>query len=208
MVWNTSILQESFIAIWQVTSFYQFSHPLILVAETQQHSCQWKLWPQGLLIYPRLIVEMSHSRVAVRFVTLVWPESKIHKWPDMFRHDTTAHRKSCSPGKSTTLQVCFLFCFFHSNILNSYLSLVDIWSTGCIFAEMLEGKPLFPGKDRTCLTHTVSTCITNNEQSTLNNRCEPVFNNYRIARYPTRWRHSNHLQWKRPCLINSRIWAI
>lgn len=28
------------------------------------------------------------------------------------------------------------------------LSPVDIWSTGCIFAEMLEGKPLFPGKDR------------------------------------------------------------
>lgn len=25
---------------------------------------------------------------------------------------------------------------------------VNIWSTGCIFAEMLEGKPLFPGKDR------------------------------------------------------------
>ena len=25
---------------------------------------------------------------------------------------------------------------------------VDIWSTGCIFAEMLERKPLFPGKNR------------------------------------------------------------
>ncbi|KAG2186075.1 hypothetical protein INT43_002513 [Umbelopsis isabellina] len=24
---------------------------------------------------------------------------------------------------------------------------VDIWSAGCIFAELLEGKPLFPGKD-------------------------------------------------------------
>jgi p38 MAP kinase len=33
---------------------------------------------------------------------------------------------------------------------------VDIWSTGCIFAEMLEGKPLFPGKDRTSLPHPIS----------------------------------------------------
>jgi p38 MAP kinase len=28
-----------------------------------------------------------------------------------------------------------------------YDAAVDIWSTGCIFAEMLERKPLFPGKD-------------------------------------------------------------
>jgi p38 MAP kinase len=24
---------------------------------------------------------------------------------------------------------------------------VDVWSAGCIFAEMLSGRPLFPGKD-------------------------------------------------------------
>jgi p38 MAP kinase len=28
-----------------------------------------------------------------------------------------------------------------------YDEYVDIWSTGCIFAEMLQGKPLFPGRD-------------------------------------------------------------
>ena len=25
---------------------------------------------------------------------------------------------------------------------------IDMWSAGCILAEMLEGKPLFPGRDR------------------------------------------------------------
>jgi mitogen-activated protein kinase 1/3 len=28
-----------------------------------------------------------------------------------------------------------------------YRKAIDIWSVGCILAEMLSGKPLFPGKD-------------------------------------------------------------
>lgn len=28
-----------------------------------------------------------------------------------------------------------------------YTPAIDIWSVGCIFAEMLLGKPLFPGKN-------------------------------------------------------------
>lgn len=28
-----------------------------------------------------------------------------------------------------------------------YTPAIDIWSIGCIFAEMLTGKPLFPGKN-------------------------------------------------------------
>lgn len=31
--------------------------------------------------------------------------------------------------------------------LIQYTPAIDIWSIGCIFAEMLSGKPLFPGKN-------------------------------------------------------------
>ena len=31
--------------------------------------------------------------------------------------------------------------------LFQYTPAIDIWSIGCIFAEMLTGKPLFPGKN-------------------------------------------------------------
>lgn len=35
--------------------------------------------------------------------------------------------------------ICMLFF--------QYTPAIDIWSIGCIFAEMLTGKPLFPGKN-------------------------------------------------------------
>ena len=29
-----------------------------------------------------------------------------------------------------------------------YGTAIDIWSVGCILGEMLQGSPMFPGKDR------------------------------------------------------------
>lgn len=34
-----------------------------------------------------------------------------------------------------------------------YTKAIDVWSVGCILAEMLSGKPLFPGKDCKCRHH-------------------------------------------------------
>lgn len=34
-----------------------------------------------------------------------------------------------------------------SYVLSQYTPAIDIWSIGCIFAELLTGKPLFPGKN-------------------------------------------------------------
>ena len=34
---------------------------------------------------------------------------------------------------------------FHPKM--QYTPAIDIWSIGCIFAEVLTGKPLFPGKN-------------------------------------------------------------
>ena len=39
----------------------------------------------------------------------------------------------------------FSFTFF--SFFLQYTPAIDIWSIGCIFAEMLTGKPLFPGKN-------------------------------------------------------------
>lgn len=51
--------------------------------------------------------------------------------------------------RSPLLFVRLSVCIDSRSDLNpSIFALVDIWSAGCIFAEMLEGKPLFPGKDR------------------------------------------------------------
>lgn len=41
-----------------------------------------------------------------------------------------------------------------------YTKAIDVWSVGCILAEMLSGKPLFPGKDCKWQQSTISTIST------------------------------------------------
>ena len=41
------------------------------------------------------------------------------------------------------LQKCLTLCL----LCKSYVKAIDVWSVGCILAEMLSGKPLFPGRD-------------------------------------------------------------
>ena len=43
---------------------------------------------------------------------------------------------------------CLLIAYYYAkNICMQYTPAIDIWSIGCIFAEVLTGKPLFPGKN-------------------------------------------------------------
>jgi serine/threonine protein kinase len=35
----------------------------------------------------------------------------------------------------------------YSTLLSRYTKAIDVWSVGCIFAELLKRKPMFPGDD-------------------------------------------------------------
>ena len=48
-----------------------------------------------------------------------------------------------------------------------YTKAIDVWSVGCILAEMLNGKPLFPGKDCNCTLSSV--CLFTNIGQTITN---------------------------------------
>lgn len=61
--------------------------------------------------------------------------------------DFSLARTTFHPPKDLTAEVITLWYRPPEILLGhqSYTSSVDIWSTGCIFAEMLEGRPLFTG---------------------------------------------------------------
>lgn len=57
--------------------------------------------------------------------------------------------ESCTSqiGSMKSLNICFILDWMHYNMT------VDVWSVGCIMAELLTGRTLFPGSDRECLFH-------------------------------------------------------
>lgn len=58
-------------------------------------------------------------------------------------------RNSGMPNKNYTSEVVTLWYRPPDILLGNeqYNSMIDIWSIGCIFAEMVTGKPLFKGKN-------------------------------------------------------------
>lgn len=67
----------------------------------------------------------------------------------MQRNGTVTLIKKMRLGKVGALYLLVLLCIFSRHIVCLlFFSLVDIWSVGCIMAELLTGKTLFPGQDR------------------------------------------------------------
>ncbi len=99
--------------------------------ETEQYSCQWELRPESKPFY----CASFNRRPEIGRNTQIcdFGLARIQD-PQMTGYVSTRYYRA--PEIMLTWQ--------------KYDVAVDIWSTGCIFAEMLEGKPLFPGKDRAC----------------------------------------------------------
>lgn len=57
---------------------------------------------------------------------------------------STLYKKIHCSKKKTTIKLHFILCNFTRK--QGYTKSIDIWSVGCILAEMLSNRPIFPGK--------------------------------------------------------------
>jgi serine/threonine protein kinase len=64
----------------------------------------------------------------------------------MSRRDGTEHRRSCCPIDDILQQVSAARTGFTVGLI-AILVIVDVWSIGCILAELIAGKPIFKGKE-------------------------------------------------------------
>jgi glycogen synthase kinase 3 beta len=62
-----------------------------------------------------------------------------------FARGTTAHQSS-SLVRQTTQQRLVSFYYAYSQRGKQQLTALDVWSTGCVMAELMLGQPLFPGE--------------------------------------------------------------
>lgn len=82
-------------------------------------------------------------------------------------------------------------------------SVVDMWSVGCIFAEMLGGKPLFKGRDCRFEFSVLHSVLINLVQSI---RCRSTQSNSRYLGYSGRGYFETRWQWEGKRRLNN--WAI
>ena len=122
---------ENFLNFHTVVKLKSQFFTLISGFETLKHCCKWRLWIKN----PRFWISQTN-----------W------KWNDWLCSNSMVqssrnHVKldALPPNRYFFKIILKLFEFF---IIFFSSNLVDMWSVGCIMAEMLTGRTLFPGADR------------------------------------------------------------
>ncbi|URD80616.1 Cell division control protein 2 [Musa troglodytarum] len=95
-----------------------------------------------------LLKEMQHSNI-VRLQDVVHSEKRIYLVFEYLDLDLKKHMDSCPElAKDPRLVKVVTLWYRAPEILlgsRHYSTPVDVWSIGCIFAEMVNRRPLFPG---------------------------------------------------------------